>query len=97
LFAGIKKLLGIYYGVNMPPNHLFMTNANAQLSFFTNRLGYNCLKYETYETGWPYLSKKSLNDFNILSLIKASIGWVAIMVSRVFPVLSNRFAGVFQP
>lgn len=97
LFALIKKLLGIYNGVQMPPTHLFMTNANAQLSFFTNRLGYTCIEYQTYETGWPYLTKEPLNVLNFFSLFKAIVGYSAIILSRIIPALSNRFAGVFKP
>lgn len=96
-FAWIKKLLGVYSGLKIPPTHLFMTNANAQLIFFTNRLNYRCIKYETYETGWPYLSKKSLKGFNFIIILKSTLGCLAIIFSFILPVFSNRFAGIFKP
>lgn len=96
----MKRIIGMDTPGNAAPTHLIMTNKRAQRHFFTNVLGYRCIHYEIYETGWPYLSKGIINDsFGVL--IKRFIGRLAVTMSRMEAwddkILGNRFLGIFQP
>lgn len=97
LFASIKKMLGRDLPGTTPPTHLFMTNAKAQLEFFARRMGYQSIAYFIYETGWPYLNTGHKDHGLGSVLIKRPVGRVAVMASYLFPVLGNRFIGLFQP
>lgn len=96
-FASIKKKLGGNVGSTTPPTHLFMTNAKAQRAFFTDSLGYRCVDYFIYETGWPYLNSNSESKWAVSNVIKGGIGRLAVVASHALPVLGNRFVGIFQP
>jgi 2-polyprenyl-3-methyl-5-hydroxy-6-metoxy-1,4-benzoquinol methylase len=99
-FKAIKRKLKLDIPANDAPTHLFMTNKRAQKLFFTDTLGYKCLHYEIYETGWPYLSKENTNK-SIGSFIKYVIGSLAVVISNMEvgdnKILGNRFLGIFKP
>jgi len=82
------------------PTHLFRVNARNQKSFFTDRLALDCVAFDIYETGWPYLatwrSQKSPATF-----LKAAIAFVAISLSNICRlgqsrIFGNRFRALFK-
>src|SRR6185295_3915234 len=82
------------------PTHLFRVNARNQKSFFTDRLAFDCVAFDIYETGWPYLatwrSHKSPATF-----LKAAIAFVAISLSNICRlgqsrIFGNRFRALFK-
>ena len=98
-FRRLNQVLGksIPIGTNTP-THLFMTNEQAQKRFFTHRLSYHCLYFTINETGWPYFQNKlPMFNWKLPILIKQAIGFFAIVASRLFPKLGNRFLAIFQP
>jgi 2-polyprenyl-3-methyl-5-hydroxy-6-metoxy-1,4-benzoquinol methylase len=96
----LRRTLGHRIPGATAPTHLFRVNARNQKQFFTNRLGYRCLAFHVYETGWPYLSPA--HSRSVSTMFKSTIGWAAIALSTVvrfgpYRVFGNRFRSVFQP
>lgn len=98
-FKAIKRKLGIDIPGNIAPTHLFLTNKIAQKRFFTDILGYKCIHYEIYETGFPFLTRQDNIFFS--AFIKQFIGISAVMANKMEiwnnKMLGNRFFGIFQP
>ena len=90
LFGFIKKIFlqKENYG---KPTHLIRVDANIQKEFIlkiNSRI--ECLHWEVYETGWPYINN---------GIIKNSIAKIAIYLGgRKFfsKVMGNRFRGIFK-
>ena len=59
---------------NFKPYHLYFCNFNNQLLMIKKTKKYEIIKYEIYETGWPY---------NSGSIIKKSLEKVAIFFSKI--------------
>jgi len=96
----LRRALGHRTPGATAPTHLFRVNARNQRQFFTERLGYRCLAFKLYETGWPYLSPT--HSRSVSTMCKTTIGWAAIALSNVVRfgrsrVFGNRFRSVFQP
>jgi SAM-dependent methyltransferase len=96
----LRRALGYRTPGATAPTHLFRVNASNQKRFFTERLGYRCLAFYLYETGWPYLPR--VHSISASTILKTTIGWSAIALSNIVRfgpsrVLGNRFRSVFQP
>ena len=98
-FGATKRLAGLSRLGTFPPYHLFQTNMRAQKAFFTDRLGYRLLAFETYETGWPY--RTSIRPRSAGSWVKHFIGSASILASGLNSLaglaLGNRFYAVLRP
>ena len=89
-FGFIKKVF--IRGENTgKPTHLIRVNAATQLKFIMElNNNIECLHWEVYETGWPYLNG---------GFIKNSIALMAIRLGgmRFFSqIMGNRFKGIFR-
>ena len=89
-FGLIKK---IFFRRENPgkPTHLIRVNAKTQLNFIMEiNNNIECLHWEVYETGWPYLNSGFLK--NIIASMAIRLGGM-----RVFSqIMGNRFRGVFR-
>ena len=90
IFGFIKKVF--IRGENTgKPTHLIRVNAATQLKFIMElNNNIECLHWEVYETGWPYLNG---------GFIKNSIALMAIRLGgmRFFSqIMGNRFKGIFR-
>lgn len=74
LFGNIKKLIKPNLKNNFKPYHLYFCNFNNQLLMIKKTKKYEIIKYEIYETGWPY---------NSGGIIKKSLVKVAIFFSKI--------------
>lgn len=97
----VRRAFGDKAPGTTPPTHLFRVNARNQKRFFTDRLGYECLTFHVYETGWPYLSKLRTTK-SASNLLKLAIAGAAIALSNVVRlgqhrVFGNRFRSIFKP
>ena len=74
LFGNIKKFLKPNLKNNFMPYHLYFCNFNNQLLMLKKIKKYKIVKYEIYETGWPY---------NNGGLVKTLIARLAIIFSKI--------------
>jgi 2-polyprenyl-3-methyl-5-hydroxy-6-metoxy-1,4-benzoquinol methylase len=91
LFGSIRHLFRPTFVGQGKPTHLFRTGSEQQLKFFNHvSKSLHLLRWEVYETGWPYINQ---------GFLKSVIARAAIFVSgkKVFgSPLGNRFIGVFR-
>ena len=85
-----RRLVGRPPAGSGPPTMLVRTDARAQRDFFA-RLGYRELRFDVYETGWPYLAAPSR--------LRRAVGRAAVALARIVPnaSLGNRFLAVLSP
>lgn len=97
---GLRRLLGRDRPSNLPPTHLVLAGRSAQAAFFTRGLGYRLLRFDVYETGWPY-RVEGARPRAVGAAAKHAIGLLAVLLSRVrirgWPALGNRFRAVLEP
>ena len=74
LFGNIKKFLKPNLKNNFMPYHLYFCNFNNQQLMLKKIKKYKIVKYEIYETGWPY---------NNGGLVKTLIARLAIIFSKI--------------
>lgn len=74
LFGNIKKLIKPNLKNSFVPYHLYFCNFNNQLSMLKKIKKYKIVKYEIYETGWPY---------NNGGIIKKFIVGLAVSFSKI--------------
>ena len=74
LFGNIKKLIKSNLKNTFPPYHLYFCNFKNQLEMINKNKKYKIIKYEVYETGWPY---------NSGNFIKILIAKLAIFFSKI--------------
>ena len=74
IFGNFKKLIRPNLKNNFKPYHLYFCNFKNQLSMIKSSNKYKIIKYEIYETGWPY------NDGG---LIKKFISSLSILISKL--------------
>ena len=90
LFGNIKKIIKPNLKNNFKPYHLYFCNFNNQLTMLKNIKNFKIVKYEVYETGWPY---------NCGGLVKKLIAILAIFFSKIdifgFKI-GNRFRIILQ-
>lgn len=91
LFGSVKRFLNKDSHGLHTPTHLFRTNAEQQLAFFSRtRDDLELLYWDVYETGWPYING---------NLFKRFIAKLAIFIAKIFffkPIIGNRFVAVFK-
>ena len=63
LFGNIKKLIKPNLKNNFKPYHLYFCNFKNQLSMLKKINKYKIIKYQIYETGWPYNSGGFVKKF----------------------------------
>ncbi len=73
LFGNIKRFF-LKQKNNFEPYHLYFCNLKNQLSMFEKIKNYKIIKYEIYETGWPYYNG---------GLIKKTIAFIAKLISQI--------------
>ena len=74
LFGNIKRIFIPKFRNNFEPYHLYFCNFKNQLSMFNKIQNYKIVKYEIYETGWPY---------NNAGTIKKTIALFAKLFSKL--------------
>merc|ERR1711991_461577 len=74
LFGNIKKLFIPSTKNDFKPYHLYFCNFKNQLSMINKLKKYKLVKYEIYETGWPY---------NNGGYLKKIIAMAAIILSKL--------------
>jgi SAM-dependent methyltransferase len=87
----IKKKIFKKYSNDMPPFHIYLTNAKGQKKFLDN-INYrlNLIYWNVHETGWPYKN----NGF-----IRNLIAKFAILISGkkfIISTFGNRFIAIYQ-
>jgi 2-polyprenyl-3-methyl-5-hydroxy-6-metoxy-1,4-benzoquinol methylase len=103
MFGAVKKLRGKPLHSDLPPFHLFRTDARAQRRFFEERLGWQVRRYQVFETGWPYwLPGDRLFAANSAArMLKIAVGLAARGAAWAASPsglrLGNRFAAVVAP
>jgi len=89
-FGLIKKVF--IRGDNIgKPTHLLRVNASTQLNFIMElNNNIECLHWEVYETGWPYLNGGFLK--NSIALMAIQLGGMKFFSQ----IMGNRFKGIFR-
>lgn len=98
LLKTVRRNLGMDRPAQTPPYHLFLTNRSAQKGFFTGRLGFECVMFEVFENGYPYISAGPAR-WTPATAFKRLVGRSAIGLARLGfgGLLGNRFAAIFKP
>lgn len=98
-FNAIKRFVGIKTISYSPPTHLVRTNHSAQKHYFADNLDYKEIRFEVYETGWPYYCQGDAS-LSISYLVKRFIGRLAIILSKLqynkTKVFGNRFYALYK-
>lgn len=97
LFGFAKKKLKGQAAGDFPPYHLFRVTARNQRRYF-ERLGYRIMRFDVFETGWPYAGDGSRTTGNaVRTAIAAQARAAAGVGNRIGLRLGNRFSAVLAP
>ena len=98
LFGTTRARLGRKSEGELPPYHLFQTNAKAQRDFFRKRLNLEVQCYDVWETGWPYLQDAPASaGARIKNAIARAAIATAALVRTAGLRMGNRFAAILAP
>lgn len=83
----IKQILGKQKPHKYVPYHTLFANYENQLQFFET-MGLKKVRYEVFESSWPYPAQLQRSFFNNIKFFVAKI---SILISSLFPTMGNRF------
>jgi SAM-dependent methyltransferase len=100
LTKGLRRRMGLDSPAVRPPTMLMRLTRDGQKEWFREALGYQCVQFDVYETGWPYFvpgrSLRSVDD-----CVRQAVGALAILASSVEPParrrLGNRYMAILAP
>ena len=90
LFGNIKKLFRPTVKNNFKPYHLYFCNFKNQISMINKLKKYKIIKYQIYETGWPY------NEGHFIKKFIAKTAMIFAKLNIFGFKFGNRFRVIFQ-
>lgn len=91
----VRRVMHADFPRQAPPTMLYRFTAASQRKFF-ERLAYDEIFFEVYETGWPYRATNSSGRKGLTKSMKGVVGWLAVNTAKFLP-LGNRYTGVYRP